>query len=46
MGVIVPAGAAARSVRRRYDAKKHDPFFDGVSNQLAERASSPPRPTT
>ena len=37
MGVIVPAGAAARSSVEGYDAKTHDPFFDGVSNQLADK---------
>ena len=37
MGVIVPAGSAARSSVEGYDAKKHDAFFDGVSNQLADK---------
>ena len=37
MGVAVPAGAAARSSVEGYDARKHDPFFDGVSNQLADK---------
>jgi len=49
MGVIVPAGAAggpelkvaagagARSAVEGYDAKKHDPYFDGVSQQLADK---------
>ncbi|HEX3916513.1 MAG TPA: NADH-quinone oxidoreductase subunit B [Caulobacteraceae bacterium] len=37
MGIVVPAGAAARSSVEGYDAKKHDPFFDGVSNQLADK---------
>jgi NADH-quinone oxidoreductase subunit B len=49
MGVIVPAGAAgrqnltvaagagARSAVEGYDPKKHDPYFDGVSQQLADK---------
>ena len=37
MGVIVPAGSAARSSVEGYDAKTHDPFFEGVSNQLADK---------
>ena len=40
MGVIVPAGSAARSSVEGYDAKKHDAFFDGVlvnSPEPAER---------
>jgi NADH-quinone oxidoreductase subunit B len=37
MGVIVPAGAAGRSTVEGYDPKKHDPFFDGVSQQLADK---------
>jgi NADH-quinone oxidoreductase subunit B len=48
MGVIVPAGAAgrpalpsagaaARSTVEGYDPKAHDPFFDGVSQQLADK---------
>jgi NADH-quinone oxidoreductase subunit B len=37
MGVIVPAGAGARSTVEGYDAKTHDPFFDGVSQQLADK---------
>ena len=36
MGVIVPAGAAGRSTVEGYDPKKHDPYFDGVSQQLAD----------
>jgi NADH-quinone oxidoreductase subunit B len=48
MGVIVPAGEAgrtpllsagegARSGVEGYDPKAHDPFFDGVSQQLADK---------
>jgi len=49
MGVIVPVGAAggpelkvaagagARSAVEGYDPKKHDPYFDGVSQQLADK---------
>jgi NADH-quinone oxidoreductase subunit B len=37
MGVIVPAGAAGRTAVEGYDAKTHDPFFDGVSQQLADK---------
>jgi NADH-quinone oxidoreductase subunit B len=37
MGVIVPAGAAGRTTVEGYDPKKHDPFFDGVSQQLADK---------
>ena len=37
MGVIVPAGAAGRSTVDGYDPKKHDPYFDGVSQQLADK---------
>jgi NADH-quinone oxidoreductase subunit B len=48
MGVIVPAGAGggvplpsagagARSGVEGYDPKAHDPFFDGVSQQLADK---------
>ena len=37
MGVIVPAGSAARSTVEGYDPRKHDPFFDGVSQQLADK---------
>ena len=37
MGVIVPAGSAARSTVEGYDAKLHDPFFDGVTQQLADK---------
>ncbi len=37
MGVIVPAGSAGRSTVEGYDPKLHDPFFDGVSQQLADK---------
>jgi NADH-quinone oxidoreductase subunit B len=37
MGVIVPAGAAGRAAVEGYDPKKHDPYFDGVSQQLADK---------
>jgi NADH-quinone oxidoreductase subunit B len=49
MGVIVPAGEAGRPISKvaageagrttveGYDPKKHDPFFDGVSQQLADK---------
>ena len=37
MGVIVPAGAAGRSTVEGYDPGKHDPFFDGVSQSLADK---------
>ena len=37
MGVIVPANSAARSSVEGYDPKRHDPFFDGVTNQLADK---------
>ena len=37
MGVIVPAGAAGRTAVEGYDPKKHDPYFDGVSQQLADK---------
>jgi NADH-quinone oxidoreductase subunit B len=33
----VPAGAGARSTVEGYDPQKHDPFFDGVSGQLADK---------
>ena len=45
MGVIVPAGpggaalpanSGARSAVEGYNPKAHDPFFDGVSQQLAD----------
>ena len=43
MGVITPAGAgvpalsAARSSVEGYDPRAHDPFFDGLSGQLADK---------
>ena len=42
MGVIVPANSApalsaGRTTVEGYDPKKHDPFFDGVSQQLADK---------
>jgi NADH-quinone oxidoreductase subunit B len=37
MGVIVPAGEAGRTAVEGYDPKAHDPFFDGVSQQLADK---------
>jgi len=37
MGVIVPAGAGGRTAVEGYDPKAHDPFFDGVSQQLADK---------
>ncbi|HEX3367133.1 NADH-quinone oxidoreductase subunit B family protein [Phenylobacterium sp.] len=37
MGVIVPAGAGSRTTVEGYDPKAHDPFFDGVSQQLADK---------
>ena len=37
MGVTVPAGAAGRATVDGYDPKVHDPFFDGVSQQLADK---------
>jgi NADH-quinone oxidoreductase subunit B len=37
MGVIVPAGAAGRTAVEGYDPKTHDPFFDGVSQNLADK---------
>ena len=37
MGVIVPAGSGARSTVEGYDPKSHDPFFDGVSQELADK---------
>ena len=37
MGVNVPAGEAGRTSVEGYDPKKHDPFFDGVSQQLADK---------
>ena len=37
MGVIVPAGAGGRTTVEGYDPRKHDPFFDGVSQQLSDK---------
>jgi NADH-quinone oxidoreductase subunit B len=37
MGVIVPAGSAARASVEGYDPQKHDPFFDGVSQRLSDK---------
>ena len=42
MGVIVPGGpvpalSGARSTVEGYDPKTHDPFFDGVTQQLADK---------
>ena len=37
MGLTVPAGAGARSAVEGYDSKLHDPYFDGVSQQLADK---------
>ena len=37
MGVIVPAGAGGRTTVEGYDPKAPDPFFDGVSQQLADK---------
>ncbi|MFI4951012.1 MAG: NuoB/complex I 20 kDa subunit family protein [Caulobacterales bacterium] len=37
MGVIVPAGGAARSSVEGYNPDAHDPYFDGVSQQLADK---------
>ena len=37
MGVIVPAGAAGRTAVEGYDSRAHDPYFDGVSQQLADK---------
>jgi NADH-quinone oxidoreductase subunit B len=34
---LVPAGEAGRATVEGYDPKKHDPFFDGVSQQLADK---------
>ena len=37
MGVIVPAGEGARSSVEGYDPKLHDPYFDGLSDHLADK---------
>ena len=34
---LVPAGSAARSTVQGYDPKLHDPYFDGLSGQLADK---------
>jgi NADH-quinone oxidoreductase subunit B len=33
----VPAGSGARSTVQGYDRKLHDPYFDGLSGQLADK---------
>jgi len=36
--IIMPSGSAARDLGTpAYDPKKHDPFFDGLSDQLADK---------
>ena len=35
--LIVPAGAGGRTAVEGYDPQKHDPFFDGVSQRLADK---------
>ena len=37
MGVIIPAGAAGRASVEGYDPQAHDPFFDGLSDALADK---------
>src|SRR4051812_13726062 len=37
MGVTLPAGAGGRSTVPGYDPQQHDPFFDGVSDELADK---------
>ncbi|HEY8615871.1 NADH-quinone oxidoreductase subunit B family protein [Phenylobacterium sp.] len=34
---LIPAGEAGRTTVEGYDPQKHDPFFDGVSEQLADK---------
>jgi len=34
---VTPAGAAGRSAVEGYDPKAHDPYFDGVSDMLADK---------
>jgi NADH-quinone oxidoreductase subunit B len=34
---LVPSGAAGRSAVEGYDPQKHDPYFDGVSQNLADK---------
>ena len=48
MGVIVPrrVAGAGRSSVEGYDPKTHDPFFDGVSGQLADKGFVTAAPTT
>jgi NADH-quinone oxidoreductase subunit B len=36
-GAIVPAGSAGRTTVEGYNPQAHDPFFDGVSQQLADK---------
>ena len=36
--IITPNGSAARDIGTpAYDSKKHDPYFDGLSDQLADK---------
>ena len=37
MGVIVPAGSAGRATVEGYNPKLHDPVFDGMTDQLADK---------
>jgi NADH-quinone oxidoreductase subunit B len=37
MGVIVPAGSAGRAGVEGYNPKLHDPYFDGITQQLADK---------
>ncbi len=37
MGVTISAGGPGRTVVEGYDPKAHDPFFDGVSQNLADK---------
>jgi len=37
MGVTLSAGEGARAAVEGYDPKRHDPFFDGVSQQLSDK---------
>ena len=34
---LPPAGSTARTSVPAYDPQKHDPFFDGLSDQLADK---------
>jgi hypothetical protein len=45
-GLIRTAGQAARSSVEGYDPERLDSYFDGVSQQLADKGSSPPPPMT